>query len=134
MIRDGAMLHQLDLTKDQRDERIRRYAELLEARIAVEKEQVRLNDAPEKGVPPKQVKGAARRIADYHRHGYTLRVNCRFCWRSDRWLVSAAAHLHQLPGTPVRSANIIALYASTAFAALACWFAPNYRDRHNEAE
>lgn len=57
-------LHRFDLTREQRDEHIRRFAELLEAQVEVEREQVRQNDAPEKGVPPKQVKGPARRIAE----------------------------------------------------------------------
>lgn len=58
-------LHRLDLTKEQRDEHIRRYAELLklydEAKI-----QVAQNEPPEIGYakPPPQEKGMARRIAD----------------------------------------------------------------------
>jgi ParB-like chromosome segregation protein Spo0J len=56
-------LHRLDLTKDQRDEHIRRYAELLEAKSAI---QVPQTDAPEIGYkkPPPQTKGIARQIAD----------------------------------------------------------------------
>lgn len=62
----GSDARQLDLTKDQRDEHIRRYAELLEARIAAEKIQVRQNDAPEIGYgkPPPQTKAPAARIAE----------------------------------------------------------------------
>ena len=53
-----------DTTK--RDEHIRRYAELLEARIAAEKIQVRQNDAPVIGYgkPPPQTKAPAARIAE----------------------------------------------------------------------
>ena len=62
-------LHRLDLTKDERDRQIRRYAELLEAIEATKAEaenQVEQNDPPEIGYkqPPPQVKGIARRIAD----------------------------------------------------------------------
>lgn len=59
-------LHRLDLTKAQRDEHIRRYAELLEARRELDKNQVRQNDAPEIGYrkPPPQEKGVARIIAE----------------------------------------------------------------------
>jgi ParB family chromosome partitioning protein len=58
-------LHRLDLTKEQRDEHIRRYAELLEARKVTEI-QVPQNAAPEIGYgkPPPQTKGTARQIAD----------------------------------------------------------------------
>ena len=56
-------LHRLDLTKEQRDEHIRRYAELLEAR---QKNQVKQNAAPEIGYqkPPPQHKGIPRQIAE----------------------------------------------------------------------
>ena len=56
-------LHRCDLTKDQRDEHIRRYAELIEARSAI---QVTQNAAPEIGYrkPPPQTKGTARVIAE----------------------------------------------------------------------
>lgn len=57
-------LHRLDLTREQRDEHIRRYAELLGARVEAERLQVRQNDAPEFAKPPKQVKGVARRVAE----------------------------------------------------------------------
>lgn len=58
-------LHRLDLTKEQRDGHIRRYAELLEAKAAV-KIQVPQDAAPEIGYkkPPPQTKGIARKIAD----------------------------------------------------------------------
>lgn len=58
-------LHRLDLTKEQRDEHIRRYAELLEARKAVAI-QVPQTATPEIGYkkPPPQTKGTARQIAD----------------------------------------------------------------------
>lgn len=56
-------LHRLDLTKEQRDEHIRRYAELLEARKEI---QVTQSAAPEIGYgkPPPQVKGIPRQIAE----------------------------------------------------------------------
>lgn len=58
-------LHRCDLTKEQRDEHIRRYARLLAARDA-EQIQVRQNVASEIGYksPPPQQHGVARRIAD----------------------------------------------------------------------
>lgn len=57
-------LHRLDLTKEQRDGHIRRYAELLEAKAAAQI-QVRQNDAPEIGYgkPPPQTKGVASQVA-----------------------------------------------------------------------
>lgn len=57
-------LHRLDLTKEQRDGHIRRYAELLKAKVEAERKQVRQNDAPEFRKPPQQVKGVARRVAE----------------------------------------------------------------------
>lgn len=56
-------LHRVDLTKDERDEHIRRYAELLEKR---RENQVTQNDTPEIGYkkPPPQKKGVAKQIAD----------------------------------------------------------------------
>ncbi len=56
-------LHRLDLTKEQRDEHIRRYAELLEARKEI---QVKQDAAPEIGYkkPPPQQKGTPRLIAE----------------------------------------------------------------------
>src|SRR3546814_2841108 len=61
----GSDARRLDLTKDQRDEHIRRYAELLEARAAVEI-QVPQTAAPEIGYrqPPPQTKGIPRQIAE----------------------------------------------------------------------
>ena len=58
-------LHRLDLTKEQRDEHIRRYAELLVARDAT-KIQVPQSAVAEIGYksPPPQTKGIARRIAE----------------------------------------------------------------------
>ena len=57
-------LHRLDLTKEQRDEHIRRYAELLEVRA--KQNQVTQNAAPEIGYrqPPPQTKGIPRQIAE----------------------------------------------------------------------
>ncbi len=62
-------LHRFDLTKDQRDEHIRRYADILvaiEARKAEAKIQVQQNASPEIGYkqPPPQQKGIARQIAE----------------------------------------------------------------------
>lgn len=56
-------LHRCDLSKEQRDEHIRRYAELLEARRKI---QVPQNAAPEIGYakPPPQTKGVARQVAE----------------------------------------------------------------------
>lgn len=56
-------LHRVDLTKEQRDEHVRRYAELIEAR---EKNQMQQDAAPEIGYkkPPPQKKGTARRVAE----------------------------------------------------------------------
>lgn len=56
-------LHRLDLTKEQRDEHLRRYADLREAKAAI---QVHQSDAPEIGYckPPPQTKGTARQIAE----------------------------------------------------------------------
>jgi len=56
-------LHRLDLTKEQRDEHIRRYAELLEAKSKI---QVTQNAAPEIGYkkPPPQTKAIPRQIAE----------------------------------------------------------------------
>lgn len=56
-------LHRLDLTKEQRDEHIRRYAELIEAKAKI---QVPQTAAPEIGYakPPPQTKGTARQIAE----------------------------------------------------------------------
>lgn len=56
-------LHRLDLTKEQRDEHIRRYAELLEARKEIPSQQ---NAAVEIGYgkPPPKPKGIPRQIAD----------------------------------------------------------------------
>jgi hypothetical protein len=56
-------LHRLDLTKEQRDEHIRRYAELLEAKSKI---QVAQNAAPEIGYkkPPPQTKAIPRQIAE----------------------------------------------------------------------
>lgn len=60
----GENLHRLDLTKEQRDEHIRRYAELIEARTR----QVRQNDAPVlsdgRKSGPQHGKGVARKIAE----------------------------------------------------------------------
>lgn len=58
-------LHRADLTKEERDRQIRRYAELLEAKGATEI-QARQNDAPEIGYgkPPPQIKGTATKIAE----------------------------------------------------------------------
>lgn len=56
-------LHRLDLTKEQRDEHIRRYAELLEAKAkipVVQNEPVEIGY----GKPPPKPKGIARQIAD----------------------------------------------------------------------
>lgn len=56
-------LHRLDLTKEQRDQHIRRYAELLEARAqipVVQNEPVEIGY----GKPPQRPKGIARQIAD----------------------------------------------------------------------
>lgn len=55
-------LHRCDLTKEERDRQIRRYAELLEAAAI----QVPQNAAPEIGYrkPPPQTKGVARQIAE----------------------------------------------------------------------
>jgi ParB-like chromosome segregation protein Spo0J len=57
-------LHRLDLTKEQRDEHIRRYAELLERRAAeipvVQNEPVEIGY----GKPPARPKGLARQIAE----------------------------------------------------------------------
>ncbi|KQM58773.1 MULTISPECIES: ParB/RepB/Spo0J family partition protein [unclassified Sphingomonas] len=59
-------LHRLDLTKDQRDQHIRRYAALIEALRATAIIQPRQNDAPEIGYgkPPPQVRGVASQVAD----------------------------------------------------------------------
>jgi hypothetical protein len=59
-------LHRLDLTKEQRDEHIRRYAELLEARDTSPKIPVPQNAAMEIGYrnPPRPEKSIARRIAE----------------------------------------------------------------------
>lgn len=56
-------LHRCDLTKEQRDEHIRRYAELLEAQAKI---QVAQTATPEIGYkrPPPQQKGVARQIAE----------------------------------------------------------------------
>jgi len=58
-------LHRLDLTKDQRDKHIRRYAELLDGRRAKEI-QAPQDAAPEIGYrkPPPQTKGVARQVAE----------------------------------------------------------------------
>lgn len=53
-------LHRHDLTKDQRDEHIRRYAELLEARKVIPQQNAAV--LPPRG--PGQPKGTARQIAD----------------------------------------------------------------------
>lgn len=55
-------LHRAGLTKEQRDEQIRRYAELMQARDEI---QVRQNDAPEIGYkkPPPQKEGIASKVA-----------------------------------------------------------------------
>jgi hypothetical protein len=57
-------LHRLDLTKDQRDQHIRRYAELLEARA--DQIPVQQNAAVEIGYgkPPPRPKGIPRQIAE----------------------------------------------------------------------
>ena len=60
----GENPHRCDLTKEQRDQHIRRYAELLAVRVNAEKLQVRQNDAPEYAKPPQQVKGVASRVAE----------------------------------------------------------------------
>ena len=60
-------LYRAPLTKEQRDEHIRRYAELLERDEAEQKEfQVRQDDAPEIGYkkPPPQKRGTASKIAE----------------------------------------------------------------------
>lgn len=56
-------LHRLDLTKEQRDDHIRRYAELLEAKAKI---QVTQTAAPEIGYkkPPPQTKAIPRQIAE----------------------------------------------------------------------
>lgn len=56
-------LHRADLTKEERDRQIRRYAELLEAAAKIQVQQIA---APEIGYrkPPPQTKGVARQIAD----------------------------------------------------------------------
>lgn len=58
-------LHRCDLTKEERDRQIRRYAELLEAKSATEI-QVPQDAAPEIGYkkPPPQTKGIASQIAE----------------------------------------------------------------------
>lgn len=58
-------LHRAGLTKEQRDQQIRRFAELL-TKLEAEKIQVRQPVVPEIGYkkPPKQVKGIAAQIAD----------------------------------------------------------------------
>jgi len=54
-------LHRLDLTKDQRDQHIRRYAELLKARQA---KTILAHNEPVSARGPGQPKGIARQIAD----------------------------------------------------------------------
>ena len=54
-------LHRLDLTKDQRDQHIRRYAELLKARQA---KTILVHNEPVSARVPGQPKGIARQIAD----------------------------------------------------------------------
>ena len=56
-------LHRCDLTKEQRDEHIRRYAALIEQRAEI---QVTQTAAPEIGYrkPPPQTKGVARQVAE----------------------------------------------------------------------
>lgn len=58
-------LHRVDLTKEQRDEHIRRFAELIEARDAREI-QIRQTVVPEVGYkkPPRQKKGVAAKVAE----------------------------------------------------------------------
>jgi len=55
-------LHRLDLTKEQRDEHIRRYAELLAKRQVVQNDAPVLSDGRKRG--PQHDRGVARQIAD----------------------------------------------------------------------
>lgn len=60
-------LHRLDLTKDERDRQIRRYAELLEAKERAEAENPVVQSEPVEigyGKPPPRPKGTAQKIAD----------------------------------------------------------------------